>query len=127
MKKIIISIILILLNSCTSLNKNIDSIEYSKFLEKKTQLEKINEDENKKENIDKFFVKGLRNSIILNKIKQIDFSNVLIIIPNEGIKLEKNNTINTLVIINISTTSAYFNAIWVYADNEWKISTIYEK
>ncbi len=127
MKKILVSIFITVFISCTTVNKSIDKeYIYSSFIKNKSEFIQLIKQNNKKK-IDKFFIKGLRNKIVLNEIKKYDFNNFLLIIPDNMIEILEKNKIKTLLMINNGIDTFYFDVIWKRQNNIWKISTFYEK
>lgn len=125
MKKIIISTILIILCGCKTIEYNKKELYNSFLLTKYELVESIKN--NRKGDIDKFFVNSIKNDIILKKINKIDLSDVLVIIPENQIEVNNYNTITTLFVLTYGTNSAYFVAVWKKYDGMWKIYDIYEK
>ncbi len=126
MKKVIVTIFITVLISCTTVNKNIDKFEiYSSFAKTKSEFMEIIEQNNKKK-IDKFFIKGLRNRIVLKELKKYDFNNYLIIL-SDSIEIINADKIKTLFMINNGIDTLYFDVTWKRYNNIWKISSFYEK
>ncbi|WP_068268659.1 hypothetical protein [Caviibacter abscessus] len=130
MKKIIYSIFLIVFMACTANNVTTEKIDYdntySSFVISTNQFIELAK-QNKKKDIDKFFVHTLKNRIILNELKKQDFSNILLFIPENKINILSNNKINSLLVINFGTTSNYFDVVWIKDNDIWKIYDVYER
>lgn len=125
MKKIIISTILSLC-ACTTVDK-INTSEVSASFEK-SKIEFLSTVKtNNKKNIHKFFINSLKNNLILKNIDKIELTDLFIFIPTNGIKINSNKEISTLLILTYGTESAYFDVTWVKVENMWKISNIYER
>ncbi len=126
MKKILLATILILILSCTTIDKNVDKISVnSSFNKSKAEFLEIIKRNNRNE-IDKFFIKGLRNNKILEEIKKYDFNDFLLIISDD-IEIYSSRKVKTLLLINNGIDTYYFDVIWKKRKDIWKISSFYEK
>lgn len=126
MNKYLICAIFCLVASCTSLSTfdKIDAIKTFK-ISKNTLLQIIKDDNINK--IDDFFVYGIRNNIILREIKKYDIKGIFVVIPEKSVKVISKNKIESLLLLNNSFDTMYFNVIWKKYGNIWKIYSIYEK
>ncbi|WP_067143636.1 hypothetical protein [Oceanivirga salmonicida] len=108
MKKIILTTLVMILVSCTTIVENVDKISVnSSFNKSKNEFLKVIK-QNKKNDIDKFFIKGLRNNVILKEIKKYDFNDFLLIIPDD-IEIVSNRKVKSLLLIRSSFCSSIFS------------------
>ncbi|VWL85783.1 hypothetical protein [Oceanivirga miroungae] len=126
MKKYLIGSLIFLIVSCTSVQKFSESDVVKTFNESKTKLLNVLK-LNEKNKIDEFFVYGIRNNIILKEIKKYDIKNINIFIPNKSVRVVTKDKVNSLLLINNSFDTYYFNVVWKKYDDIWKIYSIYEK
>ncbi|WP_156285742.1 hypothetical protein [Oceanivirga salmonicida] len=126
MKKIILTTLVMILVSCTTIVENVDKISVnSSFNKSKNEFLKVIK-QNKKNDIDKFFIKGLRNNVILEEIKKYDFNDFLLIIPDD-IEIVSNRKVKSLLLISTGIDTYYFDVVWKKQNDIWKISSFYEK
>ncbi len=130
MKKLFFYIFLVLFISCTANNISTEIIDYdntySSFIisiDKFIELAK----QNKKEEIDSFYIHTLENRVIFNEIKKQDLSKILIFIPKNKIEVITNNRVQSLIVVNSGIISSYFDVAWIRDKESWKISKVYER
>lgn len=130
MKKLFFYIFLVLFISCTANNISTEIIDYdntySSFIisiDKFIELAK----QNKKEEIDSFYIHTLGNRVIFNEIKKQDLSKILIFIPKNKIEVITNNRVQSLIVVNSGIISSYFDVAWIRDKKGWKISKVYER
>ncbi len=130
MKKLFFYIFLVLFISCTANNISTEIIDYDKTyssfiisIDKFIELAK----QNKKEEIDSFYIHTLENRVIFNEIKKQDLSKILIFIPKNKIEVITNNRVQSLIVVNSGIISSYFDVAWIRDKEGWKISKVYER
>lgn len=129
MKKIVYSMLLLALFSCSTAKENIDTTKRQEIIRvfensKKEFLSYVNNNEQTK--IKKFFVNTWRNSYVLNYLNQFDLSKILIFIPDNSIDVYSNTRLNTIMVATISNSTMYFKLEWILENNIWKISKFEE-
>lgn len=140
MKKFFL-ILLILFNiiNCTAFKNNIISVEQTDTIvyELNDNMDKFLNavSMNKYEEIENFFLKTLRNSIILKNLNKYDLSGVNVLFSQPTI-IDSKKAKNILV-ATIGTNTVYYEITWIKAkENEnvinnnsikWKISHVKEK
>jgi hypothetical protein len=80
---------------------------------------------NQYEELEKYFLPTFKNKIVLNYLKQYDFSKINIIVSEPS--FEKNGRAKNVMIMNYASESMYFNITWKFVDNEWKILNVAER
>lgn len=126
MKKYLIYSLFFLLVSCTTVS----------IFEKEDAIKTFNESKNRllqiikldeKNKINDFFVYGIRNNKILEEIKKYDLKNILFLVPIKSVEVVSKDKIKSIVMINNSFDTYYFNVVWKKYENTWKIYSIYQK
>lgn len=129
MKKIVYSMLLLALFSCSTVKENIDTTKRQEIIRvfensKKEFLSYVNNNEQTK--MKKFFLNTWRNSYVLNYLNQLDLSKILIFIPDNSIDVYSNTRLNTIMVATISNSTMYFKLEWILENNIWKISKFEE-
>ena len=128
MKKVLIFACLLLLFSCSSIentsnltNTEINGI-YSKIRE--VQNEIIREAKNNdKQKIKERVVSSLINDIKFSYLDKYDLSKALVVFSDE-IEIQNINSAKSVLLINFELETMYFDVIWNYVENKWKIKSI---
>lgn len=128
MKKVLIFACLLLLFSCSSIentsnltNTEINGI-YSKIREVQNEIIRDAKN-NDKQKIKERVVSSLVNDIKFSYLDKYDLSKALVVFSDE-IEIQNINSAKSVLLINFELETMYFDVIWNYVENKWKIKSI---
>ena len=128
MKKVLIFACLLLLFSCSSIentsnltNTEINGI-YSKIREVQNEIIRDAKN-NDKQKIKERVVSSLINDIKFSYLDKYDVSKALVVFSDE-IEIQNINSAKSVLLINFELETMYFDVIWNYVENRWKIKSI---
>ncbi|CAM3388418.1 hypothetical protein [Pseudostreptobacillus hongkongensis] len=128
MKKVLIFACLLLLFSCSSIentsnltNTEINGI-YSKIREVQNEII-MDAKNNDKQKIKERVVSSLINDIKFSYLDKYDLSKALVVFSDE-IEIQNINSAKSVLLINFELETMYFDVIWNYVENKWKIKSI---
>lgn len=128
MKKVLIFACLLLFFSCSSIentsnltNTEINSI-YSKIREVQNEIIRDAKN-NDKQKIKERVVSSLINDIKFSYLDKYDLSKALVVFSDE-IEIQNINSAKSVLLINFELETMYFDVIWNYVENKWKIKSI---
>lgn len=128
MKKVLIFACLLLLFSCSSIentsnltNTEINGI-YSKIREVQNEIIRDAKN-NDKQKIKERVVSSLINDIKFSYLDKYDLSKALVVFSDE-IEIQNINSAKSVLLINFELETMYFDVIWNYVENKWKIKSI---
>ena len=129
MKKVLIFACLLLIFSCSSIentsnltNTEINGI-YSKIREVQNEIIRDAKN-NDKQKIKERVVSSLINDIKFSYLDKYDLSKALVVFSDE-IEIQNINSAKSVLLINFELETMYFDVIWNYVENKWKIKSIY--
>ena len=128
MKKVLIFACLLLIFSCSSIentsnltNTEINGI-YSKIREVQNEIIRDAKN-NDKQKIKERVVSSLINDIKFSYLDKYDLSKALVVFSDE-IEIQNINSAKSVLLINFELETMYFDVIWNYVENKWKIKSI---
>ncbi|WP_314010752.1 hypothetical protein [Pseudostreptobacillus hongkongensis] len=128
MKKVLIFACLLLIFSCSSIentsnltNTEINGI-YSKIREVQNEIIRDAKN-NDKQKIKERVVSSLINDIKFSYLDKYDLSKALVVFSDE-IEIQNINSAKSVLLINFELETMYFDVIWNYVENRWKIKSI---
>lgn len=77
---------------------------------------------NNKIKIKEKIVSTIKNNLIMQYLDRYDFSNFIILFSD--IEIISNIEAKSVLMINYEFETLYFDVIWKYENNEWKISNV---